>query len=207
MGRKTKITREMILQAAYELLDEAGIGAVAIKSIARKLNCSTQPISWQFGSMLELKKELYSYAGNRVFAALPGKMKGQDPLIAFFISGVYYISVACDHPNIFRFINVDSPLETIGEEIRGENSVLSMTLNNMGFQQLAAAYPIPPEKIQKAVKNIVIYTHGLAVMMMWDNFRMPRKDACRMVFDVGVTMLREIGIEREGLSFEDAYSE
>ena len=61
MGRKTKITREMILEAAYELLDESGIGGVAIKQIAAKLGCSTQPVSWQFGSMSELKKELYSY--------------------------------------------------------------------------------------------------------------------------------------------------
>lgn len=41
MGRKTQITREMILNAAYELLDEAGIGSVAIKLIAKRLGCST----------------------------------------------------------------------------------------------------------------------------------------------------------------------
>ena len=67
MGRKTQITREMILKAAYELLDESGIGAVAIKTIAARLSCSTQPVSWQFGSMLELKKELYD---NYTFLAL-----------------------------------------------------------------------------------------------------------------------------------------
>ena len=61
MGRKTRITKEMIMEAAYELLDESGIGAVAIKNLAAKLDCSTQPISWQFGSMTELKKELYEY--------------------------------------------------------------------------------------------------------------------------------------------------
>ena len=61
MGRKTQITREMILNAAYELLDEAGIGAVAIKLIAERLGCSTQPISWHFGSMTELKKELFYF--------------------------------------------------------------------------------------------------------------------------------------------------
>ena len=59
MGRKAKIDKQMILEAAYELLDEGGIEAVAIKSIAAKLNCSTQPVSWHFGSMTELKKALY----------------------------------------------------------------------------------------------------------------------------------------------------
>ena len=58
MGRKTKITKEMILDAAYELLDSSGIGSVGIKQIAAKLGCSTQPVSWQFGSMTEMKGAL-----------------------------------------------------------------------------------------------------------------------------------------------------
>ncbi len=82
MGRKTQITREMILNAAYELLDEAGIGSVAIKLIAKRLGCSTQPVSWQFGSMTELKKELYSYAANRVFGGLEEEMHGKEAIEA-----------------------------------------------------------------------------------------------------------------------------
>ncbi len=76
MGRKTRITREMILDAAYELLDESGIGAVAIKSIAERLGCSTQPVSWQFGSMTELKKELFDYAGEKLYGSLSEAMEG-----------------------------------------------------------------------------------------------------------------------------------
>ena len=66
----------MILEAAYELLDESGIGAVAIKTIAAKLECSTQPISWQFGSMTDVKKELFNYAVGKLYGNLPDKMKG-----------------------------------------------------------------------------------------------------------------------------------
>ena len=207
MGRKTKITKEMILDAAYELLDEAGIGAVAIKSIAQKLQCSTQPISWQFGSMTELKKELFIYAGRRLFAELPGKMEGHDAVNAFFISGVYYITIACDHPKVFRFINVDDPIETVGEDLFGEGTIFSDQFNRQAVEQLCAKYPIAPEKIAETVKNTVIYTHGLAVMMIWDHFRMPKKEACRMMFDMGILMLKEIGIEEPDFRFEDAYIE
>ena len=86
MGRKTQITREMILQAAYELLDESGISAVAIKSIAARLGCSTQPVSWHFGSMTELKKELFEYAAIKLYAPLEDAMKGREAIAAFFIS-------------------------------------------------------------------------------------------------------------------------
>ena len=112
----------MILEAAYGILDESGIGAVGIKAIATKLGCSTQPISWHFGSMTDLKKELFRYAGEKLYAGIPEQMEGKKAIDAFFASGVYYISSACDHPNVFRFTNVDDPMDTIGEPAYGESS-------------------------------------------------------------------------------------
>ena len=195
MGRKTKITKEMIMEAAFELLEEGGISAVAIKSIAAKLGCSTQPVSWQFGSMVELKKELYFYAGQKLYSIMPEKMAGREALEAFFVSGVCYISLACDHPKTFRFLNVDDPLETIGADIIGDNSIFAMPFDEESTVKLAEQYNVPPEKVGAAVRDTVIYTHGLAVMMMFDNYRMPKEVVCRMVYDMGVKMLKEIGID------------
>ena len=195
MGRKVRITREMILEAAYEILDEAGIGAVGIKAIASKLGCSTQPVSWVFGSMKELKKELFRYANAKAYEALPDRMAGKNAIDAFFASGVHYLSIACDHPNVFRFITVDDPMDTIGEPVRDNRSIFSFEFDPDAANLLAEEYKIPPEMIGKTVKDIVIYAHGLAVMMMHDSFRLPKEEACRMVYDVGEKLLRAIGIE------------
>lgn len=194
MGRKVRITREMILEAAYELLDESGIGAVAIKSIAAKLSCSTQPVSWQFGSMTELKKALYYYAGEKLYSPLPQKMQGREAVDAFFISGVHYISVACEHPNVFKFLNVDDPLETIGERVGSESSIFSLQFNEDAAKLLAEQYDIPIEKVGTAVRDTVIYTHGLAVMMIYDSYRLPREEACKMAYEMGMRLLSDIGI-------------
>ncbi len=177
MGRKTKITREMILEAAYELLDESGINAVAIKSIAARLGCSTQPVSWHFGSMTDLKKELYEYATHRAYDSLPAKMEGRDSVEAFFISGVHYISIACDHPNVFRFINVDDPVNTIGEPTNGDKSIFTHQFDDDAARLLAAEYDVDPVVIGEIVRDAVIYTHGLAVLMIFDNYRLPKKTA------------------------------
>ena len=195
MGRKAKIDKQMILEAAYELLDEGGIEAVAIKSIAAKLNCSTQPVSWHFGSMTELKKELYHYAADKLYAELPSKMAGKPAFEAFFISGVHYISGACDHPNVFRFINVDNPEKTIGESITGNSSIFMQQFDREAVKLIAAEYEIPEDELNKAVRDVVIYTHGLAVMMIFDNFKMPKEDALRMVYEVGVKIMGSIGIK------------
>ena len=201
MGRKTQITKEMILNAAFELLEEGGIGNVAIKSIALKLGCSTQPVSWQFGSMTELKKELYFYAGARLFDGLGKKMEGKEAIDAFFVSGVYYISLACDHPNAFRFLNVDDPQKTVGADIIGGESIFKRQFDEDAVKMLSKQFGIPPEKIGSAVRDTVIYTHGLATMMMFDSFRMPKEEACMMVYNVGIKMLSDVGIDTQ--KYED----
>ena len=195
MGRKTRITREMILQAAYELLEEGGISSVGIKTIASRLNCSTQPISWQFGSMTDLKVELYKYAGEQLYGSLSEEMKGKNAVDAFYISGIRYISNAIDHPNVFRFLNVDDPMNTIGVRIQGETSIFSYQFDEEAAKMLVKENDISPELIGEMVRDTVIYTHGLAVMMMFDNFRMPKEEACKMIYELGKKLAKAIGIE------------
>ncbi|MCR5733671.1 MAG: TetR/AcrR family transcriptional regulator [Lachnospiraceae bacterium] len=205
MGRKTKITKEMILEAAYELLDRSGIGSVAIKQIAAKLECSTQPVSWQFGSMSELKKELYFYAADRVYGDLEEQMKGKDAVEAFFLSGIHYLSIACDHPHVFRFLNVDDPLSTIGERIYGDTSIFSFQFDKEAVKMFAEQYDAPLEKISEMVRDTVIYTHGLALMMMFDGYRLPKETACKMMYDMGMKLAKELGITPKG-DFETFYN-
>ena len=195
MGRKAKIDKQMILEAAYELLEEDGIEAVAIKSIAAKLGCSTQPISWHFGSMTELRKELYYYAGEKLYSGLGPMMADKPSFEAFFISGVYYISMACDHPNVFRFINVDAPERTIGESITDNSSIFAHQFDKEAAEMISKEYNVSEEELNAAIRDVVIYTHGLAVMMMFDNFRMPKEVACKMVYDLGVKVMGSIGVE------------
>ena len=195
MGRKTKITREMILDAAYELLDREGIGGVAIKSIASELGCSTQPISWHFGSMPELKKELFIYAGSKMAEEMERCMARRDAVEAFFMTGVQYISIACDHPNIFRFLCVDEPKQTIGEDIMGETSLFTLSFDPKSAALLTAEFNLSEKEISDVVRDIVIYTHGLAVMMMYDSYKLPKKVACEMVFELGSRMISSAGVD------------
>ncbi len=195
MGRKAKIDKHMILEAAYELLDEGGIEAVAIKSIAAKLNCSTQPVSWHFGSMTELKKALYFYAAEKSFGELPSKMEGKPAFEAFFISGVHYLSFACDHPNVFRFINIDSTEKTIGERITGSGSIFENQFDKDSYEIIAREYDIPEENLRRAVRDVVIYTHGLAAMMLFDDFKLPKEQALKMVYNMGVQIMGAVGIK------------
>ena len=57
MPPKPKINRQMILDAAFEIVREQGHEMVNARTIAEKLKCSTQPVMYHFKTMEEIRKE------------------------------------------------------------------------------------------------------------------------------------------------------
>ena len=55
----TKITKEMILNTAFEIAREKGFEKISNRELAKKMNCSIRPIYYQFKNVEELNKELY----------------------------------------------------------------------------------------------------------------------------------------------------
>ena len=42
---------------------------------------------------------------------------------------------------------------------------------------------------------------------MWDNYRLPKKEACHMIFDMGMKMLSDIGVDVSGRKWSKKYAE
>ena len=62
MPSSPKIPKEVILENALHVLQRDGYENVNIKAVAKEIGCSTQPISWHFGNMDGLRRELSEYA-------------------------------------------------------------------------------------------------------------------------------------------------
>lgn len=191
MGRKTQITKEIMLQAAYEILKEEGYSMVNIKTIAAKVGCSTQPISWQFGNMQKMRKELYQYASEQLFGDMEKKIAGMNAMEAFFETGKKYISNACDYPNVFRFLCVDDP----GDIVEKSSSVAELLGDDFIKEMLAKEIELPREIIDKIVADIIIYTHGLSVLLLWDSFMMDKNVAYEMIYNQAAMRFGQYGID------------
>ena len=59
MSKPVTITKEKILDAAFEITRIEGIKSLSNRAIAKKLNSSIRPIYYQFKNSEELKNELY----------------------------------------------------------------------------------------------------------------------------------------------------
>ena len=107
---------------------------------------------------------------------------------------------------MFRFVNVDDPSGTVGEHLYADRSIFDLQFDKEAFEMLTARYDVPPQEIAAAVRDTVIYTHGLAVMMMFDSYRLSKGEALRMMYDVGRKMLESIGIEFPSFFTDQRYS-
>ena len=83
---KQKITREMVVEAAFSLAREGGMGRVLVKPIAQRLGCSVQPIYSTCGDMEGVRQAVAARADRfirdyvaRPISAWPERSRASSP--------------------------------------------------------------------------------------------------------------------------------
>ena len=64
---KLKFTKEVIVDAAYDILKEEGFESISARKIAKKLNCSTAPIYFNFETVEKVKEEVINLCEKKLF--------------------------------------------------------------------------------------------------------------------------------------------
>lgn len=102
MARKETITKNDILNAAFQMASEEGFENVTARTLAAKAGCSTQPIFRVYKNMEELGKELFEQV-IVYFEAYYDKFprKSETPFVNL---GLAYISFAQDNPKLFKLL-------------------------------------------------------------------------------------------------------
>ncbi|MGV3083131.1 TetR/AcrR family transcriptional regulator [Enterococcus dispar] len=99
MARKKTITRDQILNAAYDVVATDGFSRFTARNIAAKMKCSTQPIYLEFKNMEDLKmaliKKLHDYLATEVF---PVEHTGEK-IVDLALN---YIGFATEHKRLYR---------------------------------------------------------------------------------------------------------
>ncbi len=101
MPPRAKITKEMVIDAAFEVAREAGGENINARTVAKKLNCSTQPIMYHFATIEELKKAVYAKLDGFHTEYLMSVNPQEDVMLGI---GLNYIRFAVEEPNLFRFL-------------------------------------------------------------------------------------------------------
>lgn len=102
MPPKAKITEKMIVDAAFEIARETGAENINARTVAKKLNCSTQPVMYHFATIEELKKAVYAKSDRYHTEYLMKAEEAQKEVMLGI--GINYIRFAVEEPHLFRFL-------------------------------------------------------------------------------------------------------
>ena len=153
----TKITKEMILNTAFEIAREKGFEKISNRELAKKMNCSIRPIYYQFKNVEELNKELYKKIERYFYEFLIDNMIKDVPLYKQI--GINYIKFAIAENNLFKFL--------IMTEIKDEPSAF-ITTDEKGFEEVVKAIKISTKLSDKDIKSfhikMWIFAHGIATL-------------------------------------------
>ena len=155
MPAKTKVTREMIVDAAFAIARETGAENINARTVSEKLRCSTQPVMYHFATIEELKRTVYAKADNYHSEYLMDIKSPQNGVMLGI--GLNYIRFAIEEPRLFRFLFQSGYFggRTLLELIDAEE--LTPVLSAM-----RGALGVSMEQTKKVFLTVFLFAHGYA---------------------------------------------
>lgn len=158
MPPKAKITKDMIIDAAFEIARSEGADNINARTIAGKLGCSTQPVMYHFSKIEEIKRAVYEKADLFHTAYITDIDESSDNPMKEI--GLYYIRFAATEKHLFQFLfqsnafakrNIVELIEV--EELEPVLEVLESTVRT------------EREQTKDIFLSIFLFIHGYASMV------------------------------------------
>lgn len=191
MARTARITREAILEAALKMLIRNGYSSVNIKTLAKELNCSTQPIVWHFENMEDLRIALSEYA--MMYAAREAASSSEDKLESFEFLGKAYVKMALKEPNLFKFLY-------LGENPMGKPYNLKdigRSKNKDMIRMISEQTGLNDDQVIRFVRNTIIYSHGIATMLATGMLKGTEKEMMDLINSAADSFILQEGFDPE----------
>ena len=193
MPPKVKITRDDILDAAVELVRERGAEALTTRSLAARLNCSTQPIFSNFPNMDALNAAVFGKVYERYAESLLASLRSEK-YPSYKASGMAYIEFAVEEPRLFRllFMRDRSSEERVDDTAESE-MLIDIIMKNTGLSSTSA---------HLLHQDMWVLVHGLAVMYATGFQEYNQQITSEMVTDVYFGLLARLK-EKERMNADD----
>ena len=152
MPPRSKITREMIIDAAYEIVRESGEGSLNARSIADRLGCSTQPVLYVFRTMDEIRECVYQKADEYHSEYL--MQMGENMSI-----WKNYIRFSVRERNLFRFLFQSNAFSGRIQGLIDDERLLPV------LEAMSAQMGMEVKDVKKFFAAIYYPVHGIASLL------------------------------------------
>ena len=154
----TKVTKEMIIDAAFEIAKEMGTENITARTVSQKLGCSTQPVLYHFKTIEDVRIAAHKKASEfHINYATSISGKYERPMLEV---GMRHIQFAVEEKNLFRFLFHSNYYAgvSLSDWLTGENfGSLFPILKKQAKVDQRQAYSI--------FSQIFLVTHGIASLL------------------------------------------
>lgn len=157
MPKRLKITREEIINTAFELARKEGMEKVSNRAIAKKLNCSIRPIYYQFKNVEELHQEVFKKIDNYFYDFLLNN--NIDEISKYKQVGLNYIAFAKKEKNLFKSMFMSDTKFSLNDlfETGGNYNKIKDIIKTK--------VKIEDKKINSFHAKMWIFSHGIATLV------------------------------------------
>ena len=187
MPPKAKISREMIIDAAYDIVRESGEEHLNARHIAAKLGCSTQPVLYVFKTMDEIREHVYRKADEYHSAYLMQPEESEtSPAVAIWKN---YIRFSVREKNLFRFLFQSNAFSGRMQGLVKDERLLPV------LQVLGSRMGLELSDVQNLFACVFYPVHGMASLLANNSMEYDEDELERVINMIKRGVLTEL--ERE----------
>lgn len=153
---KQRITKEMVVDAAFELARNGGMEQVMVRNIAEKLGCSVQPIYSYCQNMEGLRQEVMERVTKFVREYAAAHMDQED---LFRSMGRAYVQIAREEPYLFKLFTLHRR-----DGIGSLDDLYSSEASPETAKWISQKLHISMEQAKELHLNMLIYTIGIGTI-------------------------------------------
>lgn len=155
MPPKARITKEMIVEEAFQIARTQGADKITARSIAQRLKCSTQPVLYYFATVEEIKEAVYQRADAYHTRFLLGA-EG-DGMLGI---GLRYVRFAAEERNLFHLLFQLGAFS--GASL---NDLVSSEELNPIIQALRQETGVTEDAAREIFSTLFVFVHGYASLL------------------------------------------
>lgn len=173
MARKETITKDEILNAAFQMTRQDGFSQVSARTLAAKAGCSTQPIFRVYKNMEELGEDLYGKAIKFFHDYYDSFPKTSDT--PFVNMGLAYIRFAQEEQQLFKllFMAENRHGKSLYDLLNGDKGSVVKEINNAkiyGCKDPSGMF-----------MRMWIFIHGSACMSLTGDYDLQEDDTVKLL--------------------------
>lgn len=179
MPPKAKITKEMIFNTVMEITRKTGFDAVNARSIASKLQCSTQPIFSCYENMDELKNEFLDFV-YQYFEQYVANYCNLNNIISPLIYPLSYIDFAREEAHLFKLLFIND----MDLDMQEPKDFYKEIGNEERAKQFSEMIGVELERAKIIFLDLFLYSHGIAVLTATKKLALDTKNAENMLRNI-----------------------